>query len=367
MSYLIWWVWAIGRNSLPRLVTVARSWFAAGVGRILIVVSSIWLVVEARSRGSVIVSRRWGCGIIDWLVGCIDGSGSVVVSLFLFIIRRLEDWTGIPGGEVGRSSGGIIFCKSIVELWGCGGVVSWTLFVVRSFVGVIFRWFLVGWRSTWSSFRVIGWNIGIVVGRKFFIGTGSRFQVVWAIVIAGDIVARCSLMRSLCGEGSKSICVASRSGIVTMLFVLVAISGRSCRRIIRIRCEMLALVMVVGFGSIRRCSIVVRSNCCVSVIGRILVVMTNCGIIARTGVSCWRIISNRFCVMGFGFSFVARRGVIRSRVLSSCRRVVSWSLSFVASSGISRRIIVSSRCRVVRRSRRGEIRIRFVSSRFVLL
>jgi hypothetical protein len=62
-------------------------------------------------------------------------------------------------------------------------------------------------------------------GKKIFHRpTGSRFQVVWAIVIAGQIVARYSL-----GEGSRSICVARSSGMVTMLFVPVAISGKSWR------------------------------------------------------------------------------------------------------------------------------------------
>lgn len=131
----------------------------------------------------------------------------------------------------------------------------------------------------------MGYSIGIVVGKRFLIGSGSRFNVEWAKVTAGDIVACCSLVRTVCGVGNRSICITSRSGMVSMFFVLVASSGISWRRIIRRRCRVVVLG-TVGLSCIRRCIIVVRSSCCVTVRGSILVVRTNCGIIASRGVSC---------------------------------------------------------------------------------
>ena len=386
IPHLIWRVWGIlvvvsGWNSRARCVAVTRRRLAAVVGRRFVAVTRRWFAAVIGRRLVTVARRCWGSVVtggivVNRLPRCIiAGSSSRLLVVWLFIVSwscfgdvvasRLcgvvwRCWGGVVRrmffviascGVVGRSCGGVM----LLIIGSLGGVVNGLLLVVRrNCCGVVLL--LVCWR--WC----VRLSLFVIGGRFLAVITGRRLQVVGAWrVSAGDVVTCRSLVSSLRGVCNRLVSVASSgirwSGIVTRFFVLVPNSGISWRSIINSFCGVL---LVVGLGGIRR-SIIVSSSSCV--VGGIIVVIASCGIIASSGVSCWSIIRSRCCVIGWGFSLVASSGVRRSRVVSSRRRVVGWSLSLC----IRRRRIRCSRCLVVRRSSRGVVRSRFVSSRLVFL
>lgn len=154
-----------GKSSRLTLVAVARSWFAAGVGRTLEVVSSIWLTVKgrrlvmvSRNRGSIVAGG--GCAVVSWIFCCviagtsgcvivgsrgcvIVGSRGCVVRIVRFIVRRFGVGASIFRGVVDRNRNGVVgrSCGEIVSMnftvIGCGGVVRRALFVVSNCGGVV--------------------------------------------------------------------------------------------------------------------------------------------------------------------------------------------------------------------------------------